>query len=221
MHILVVESTTEKIKKNKWKLRRLGFRKETPKRYVSHAKTTWHVNKARRFCERKGLKFHIKNSYGERSGDYRKVFFQNFRPNASRNKWYCSYCGKKLKSKKLVVDHLYPIYQVSKSLKLQKKLRNKGIHNVNDAKNLIPSRSPCNAKKSADMGLWILRGKIGKYGLIWKIRHALRNCIILYCLYFLVSKGIAKECYLFLEGFMWTHFNYTFPTWVQLFGGLL
>lgn len=43
----------------------------------------------------------------------------------------------------------------------------KGIHNINDVKNLISSCSKCNSRKSDKMGLWIIKGEIGRHFGYW------------------------------------------------------
>ena len=42
-----------------------------------------------------------------------------------------------------------------------------GISDINDVKNLVPSCEKCNSKKGSKMGLWLIRGDIGKHFGIW------------------------------------------------------
>ena len=109
--------------------------------------------------------------------DYRKTFFSN-NPPVIHNNYFCAYCGKLVNKENITVDHLYPIGAVKKDPKLQKKLKRKGIKDINDKKNLVPACRTCNKKKSANLGIWIIKGKIGKHQFLWIIRHLIRLIII-------------------------------------------
>lgn len=214
MHVLIIEAKPEKIRKHKWKLWRLGFKKEEPGKYIGTATSEWRINRIRKYCKENKLKFRINNGYGKRSANYRKVFFDNFPPNASRNKWYCSYCGKKVKSHKLEVDHLYPIYQASKSLKLQQRMRRQGIPGVNVKENLVPSCSRCNGKKGAKMGLWILRGKIGRNAQFWQAVFAAKAFAVFYIFTNLLQNGSLRYIYNGLVDLLWINWQISIPSWV-------
>lgn len=68
-----------------------------------------------------------------------------------------------------------------------------GIRDVNDPRNLVPSCAKCNSHKSAKMGLWIARGKIGQLTWLWMIRKISRLMIVVIALYILYSNGIILE----------------------------
>jgi len=53
-----------------------------------------------------------------------------------------------------------------------------GISGANDAKNLVAACRRCNSKKGTKMGLWIVRGFLGRSELLWKIRKLARIAII-------------------------------------------
>lgn len=133
-------------------------------------------------CKKYHLQYRINDNFSARSNDYRSIFFKNNTP-SFRNMYFCSYCGRLIGKDKVTVDHLYPVGAVKKSISLQKKLRKKGIGNVNDCKNLVPACKKCNQRKSAKLGVWIIKGQIGRIQWLWKIRHVLRLlcfCVILY-----------------------------------------
>lgn len=96
-----------------------------------------------------------------RSNTYRNDFFQYYSP-----PYRCRYCNRKL-SKKIVVDHLIPVAKAKKSAYARFLLKIQGIQNVNDPRNLVPSCARCNLRKSDKMGLWVLRGFLGKYKIYW------------------------------------------------------
>ena len=108
-----------------------------------------------------------------RSSDYRKVFLQNTTP-----PYRCRYCNRKLKTEYLEVDHLIPVGKVKSNPTARRRLRRLGADNVNDIKNLVPSCHRCNKRKGSDMGIWYIKGLLGKYEWYWKIRPVLWLAII-------------------------------------------
>lgn len=138
----------------------------------------WSFEELSDFCHINHLNIKIDNEFGERNTVYRRTFFQNNPPHI-KGRYFCAYCGRLLKKEKVTVDHIYPVSQAKKSIRLQKKLRRKGISNINDKKNLVAACWSCNSRKRAKMGSWILRGEIGRYPVLWVFRHLLR--IILVC----------------------------------------
>jgi hypothetical protein len=76
------------------------------------------------------------------------------------------------------VDHLYPVGRVARDLTLQKKLARKGIQNINDTKNLVAACKRCNDRKKDAMGVWILKGKIGRYKWLWWVRYLVRTACL-------------------------------------------
>jgi 5-methylcytosine-specific restriction endonuclease McrA len=155
---------------------RYGVRKVSPNKYKGQV-TKKQYRALRKICWRHYLHFASDNAYGKRSSDYRFVFFKNARP--VFGKYYlCTYCGRLVSKAKVEVDHLYPIGKVSKSLRLQKKLKRKGINNVNDLRNLVPSCKRCNRMKGAELGFWIIRGRIGRHPKVWLIRWMIRFSLI-------------------------------------------
>ena len=146
--------------------------------YVSKRKT----KKLRRYANEKGLSFRLENELGRRRADYRRRYFSAHPPDVGK-RYICVYCGKWLKKENTTVDHLYPVGQVARDLALQKKLERKGIRNVNDPRNLVAACGKCNAEKGDSMGLWILRGSVGRYPWLWMIRYLIRAGILALAIY--------------------------------------
>ena len=63
---------------------------------------------------------------------------------------------------------------------------------VNDIRNLAPACRDCNSKKSDKMGLWVIRGWLGKYKLYWIILRIIQIVCILLMIYggFYLAKKI-------------------------------
>ncbi len=137
------------------------------------------LKKLRKFAKAQvpPLRIRINNSLGRRRADYRRRFFAGHKPDIGK-RYICVYCGKWLKKDKVTVDHLFPVGPVSRDVKLQKKLERKGIHNINDIRNMVAACHSCNQNKADKMGLWILRGRIGRHPGIWFLRYLLRAAVI-------------------------------------------
>ena len=113
------------------------------------------------------------NGYGRRNRSYRESFIRNHEPDAF-GRYRCVYCGKLMRREDLTVDHLYPVGEASASIRLQERLKAKGLSGVNDQKNLVAACPCCNRKKGNRMGLWILKGKLGRLTWYWPARKLLR-----------------------------------------------
>ena len=131
-----------------------------------------------RYCNKNNIRCTVENNFSQRSADYRKNFFINNPPPILNRYYFCSYCGRLVNKNKITVDHLYPINAVKHDIRLQKKLKRKGMEDINDIKNLLPACKGCNSKKSDRMGLWLLKGKIGRYQNLWYVRHILKIAIV-------------------------------------------
>ena len=144
--------------------------------------TKGRMKKIRRFAEERDLIFRIENEMGRRRADYRRRYFSAHSPDIG-SRYICVYCGKWMRKEDTTVDHLYPVGQTARDLSLQKKLEKKGIRNVNDPRNLVASCHSCNARKGDSMGLWILKGRIGRHAALWALRYLLRAGILALALY--------------------------------------
>jgi hypothetical protein len=151
------------------------------------------------YCDRERLKYVINGNFSERSSDYRATFFKNNPPFIS-DKYFCTYCGRLIRKDKVTVDHLYPVGAAKRSVSLQRKLKRRGINNINDVKNLVPACKRCNSNKGKKMGVWIIRGRLGRHPWLWVIRHILRAVIIATVMYWLWTSGILQEIWAVFTG---------------------
>lgn len=129
--------------------------------YYGHLKER-DYNKLLTFCQYNRVKCYTQGSFSERSSGYRKAFFKANRPYIN-NRYVCAYCGRLVKKDKLTIDHLYPVNKAKRSTYIQKKLKSQGLSGINDVRNLVPACRKCNQRKSDKMGVWILKGKIGRH----------------------------------------------------------
>lgn len=130
-----------------------------------------------KYCNKNNLKFEINNNFGKRSTTYRSTFFK-FNAPFIGNYYFCAYCGKLITGKGITVDHIYPVYKVNKSQRLQNKLKKIGATSVNDWQNLVASCWSCNLKKGTQTGIWILKAKLGKNNWMWIFIWMLRVILI-------------------------------------------
>ncbi len=141
----------------------------------------------REYCEKTHLKFHINNGFGTRGQGYRQKYFDNNPPHFLGKYYFCAYCGRLRSKKNITVDHLYPISKADTNVQMQKRLRKRGIRNINDADNLVAACASCNQKKGSKTGYWIRRGSIGRLPGVWYIRHAIRMALFCAVVYLIVS----------------------------------
>lgn len=188
---VVVKCKRKNKRRVKRKLRRFGLYWTGEDTFVGDIEKS-EYKKLARFCNSKRLVFYINNEYGTRGTHYRADFF-NHNPPVIKDRYFCAYCGRLIRKRRITVDHLYPIGAVNKNLSLQKKLKRRGIENINNIKNLVASCNYCNQKKGTKMGKWIWRGRIGRYPIVWVIRHFIRICIFAGILYYLHTSNFLQE----------------------------
>lgn len=111
----------------------------------------------------------MKKHIYERSTNYRRNFFNRYHGILGTGIYHCSYCGKLLTKKRLRVDHLIPIYRVKEAGIGRVIMSLHGIRDINDTRNLVPSCESCNSRKGSKMGLWIVRGAVGRHYIFWFI----------------------------------------------------
>lgn len=120
-----------------------------------------------------------------RSKNYREKFIRMHPPDR-HGKYRCVYCGRKIKTKEMQVDHIVPIGAVRRHPLLRAHMKGR----VNDMSNLVPSCRKCNLKKSAKTGLrYRIRARLGSHEGYWKFRKAVRTILIL-LLVFAVCYGM-------------------------------
>lgn len=147
------------------------WRKEIPKEEVP--------DYMREYGERKKLHIFTDEPEWSRGSGYRVKFL---RLHGREGTFRCVYCGKKLDTYSLTVDHLYPIGYVNgspKSRRHRERLREKGIRNINQLSNLVPACARCNSRKGKKTGIWILRGKLGSHPWFWPAAKAAAAMVIL------------------------------------------
>lgn len=128
-----------------------------------------------RQLRRAGIKYSCYKVEYERAGNYRQVFFAR-----TKGPYRCRYCHKKLQKNQVVVDHIVPVAKVQKTNTARIALAASGCRNVNDIRNLAPACQRCNSKKSDKMGIWVIRGWLGKYRFYWILLRLFQIlCIIL------------------------------------------
>lgn len=123
------------------------------------------------------------NKKYERSTDYRKNFFKNNSGLFGSDKYQCVYCGKIRDKKKIQVDHHIPVHKVKKFGLGRILMKIKNINNINSTKNLVPACQKCNQRKGSKMGLWLIKGIVGKHFSWWIFVWLLRLLLLLATLY--------------------------------------
>lgn len=129
--------------------------------------------------DRYGIYYRWYRSEYERAGNYRQVFFER-----TKGPYRCRYCHRRLKKTYMQIDHIVPVAAVQRSAYARFLLHLEGAENVNSIRNLAPACKKCNKKKLDKMGLWVLRGWLGKYEAYWVIKRIVIFLFILFlCLF--------------------------------------
>ena len=145
----------------------------------------------RDYCTAHHISIRITNPFGTRGNGYRRKFFDTYPPFIG-GFYICAYCGRPVWKDHLTIDHLYPVGKIKRSAVLQKRLMKMGYESVNDVRNLVPSCSRCNNRKAAKMGIWIIKGNLGRHPWVWVIRHIIRISL-LWAVFLAVSSGMYKS----------------------------
>lgn len=139
--------------------------------------------------DRYGIYYRWYRSEYERAGNYRQVFFER-----TKGPYRCRYCHRRLKKAYMQIDHIVPVAAVQRSAYARFLLHLEGAENVNSIRNLAPACKKCNKKKLDKMGLWILRGWLGKYEAYWVIRRiVIVLLIVLLCIVSLALLSFVPE----------------------------
>lgn len=163
------------------------------KSYYTKKVTSIEENELVNYCKNNGLKYSIIEDIYMRNASYRQDFMNQIQ---DKKYVFCAYCGLLIKTDKITVDHIIPVNKTKQGKKgarwLMKILK---IDDVNSIKNLAAACQNCNSRKRTKMGLWILRGFIGKNDILWIIRWILRIIILIilvYMTYWLFQPGNSK-----------------------------
>ena len=133
-----------------------------------------------------GLKCILIPEQYTRSDNYRKEFFKAQKP-VNNALYRCAYCGKKFTFQQIQVDHIFPVNELSYSGIVRKRAASYGIANANDVKNLCCACKKCNLKKGTKLGMWVIRGFLGKHEAYWKVRHIAKAIVFWLCIIFAIS----------------------------------
>lgn len=139
-----------------------------------------------KFAELNGLKCILIQEQYTRSDNYRKEFFKAQKP-VNNALYRCAYCGKKFTFQQIQVDHIFPVNELSYSGIVRKRAASYGIANANDVKNLCCACKKCNLKKGTKLGMWVIRGFLGKHEAYWKVRHIAKAIVFWLCIIFAIS----------------------------------
>lgn len=163
----------------KSKLRRIGANEHTDGSFSISAEDKGYITKV---CDKYRLKCVWYKKEWTRSSNYRYTFFRFNKP-----PYRCRYCNKRLPKGKVEVDHLIPVGMAKKYRFARLLLRIRGIRNVNDSRNLVPSCHRCNERKRDRLAGWYIKGRLGKYKLYWIIKY-LSELIFWICIIYLLYK---------------------------------
>ena len=191
MSEIIVTCTKRQRKRHKRRLRRYGLKHTGENTFIGNVPRRKYT-KFCEYCRRYKIRYRINNTFGVRNSGYRTIFFQNHR-SVFGNMYFCAYCGRLMKKKNVSVDHIYPVDKVSKSPKMQRKLKLRRMTDVNDKRNLVASCKRCNLRKGTRTGFWIFRGKIGKSNLFWIVRYVIRIVALCYVCLRLYESGVLEK----------------------------
>ncbi len=175
------------------------------RRHIDDDKTEL-IKEIKHFCRRRLLRLYLQDDSMDRRSAYRNTFFKNNK--GFLGLYFCAYCGRPMRKRKVKVDHIVPVYLAGNSLFYRGLLERRGIKTVNDARNLAASCFECNARKGSRGGIWVLRGILGKSTartLFRELFLLLAGGIVLYYLtdflYVNIYQTVAPSIYNFLVGF--------------------
>ena len=125
----------------------------------------------------------------ERSNDYRKRFFLSNPPHL-KGKYFCAYCGTLLELEELTVDHIIPVVKAQRNGFSKWILKKINITDINDERNLACSCIECNSRKGRKIGIWTIRGFLGKHKWFWFIFYVGFICLTI--LVFMAAYEVIK-----------------------------
>lgn len=174
----------EILKKN---IKNVAYNKSNHFYYIKNVDDDKNLKNITGLCKKYHIPYKAINADYDRDTSYRKRFFSN--NHGIHNKYFCAYCGKILTPEEITVDHITPVAAARKSKFAQRILKLFGITNINCNKNLAPSCRECNSKKGANIGLWPIRGYIGKHNFVWILGHTISFSVLFCVVYMFFSYG--------------------------------
>lgn len=154
------------------------------------------IQRIKRFCQQQFKYYRFIDESMERSTNYRDCFFKQQKGIFGTKIYICAYCGKFLKRRNVQVDHIIPVYKAKTNFFYRNLLSIRGIKNVNDIRNLTASCKKCNCKKSANGGLWIIKGIFGRSPvrvIVKELIYLIIGSVLLYFLYIFLKENIGCQ----------------------------
>lgn len=135
------------------------------------------------YCKENRLRCNVYESRYLRDHSYRNVYMQRIK--GRRKYLFCAYCGIPKRIETITVDHIIPVKKAKYTRMAKWLMKQFSIKDVNDYANLCASCKHCNSRKGTKMGMWLLRGYLGRYQWLWMIRWGVRLCVAGFLLAFL------------------------------------
>ena len=144
------------------RLARMGF---SYRPYPSGGGGKWELStpdakeaaRAKRTAARLGARVLLYTDAEARSADYRRKFLASHMPGPD-GKWACAYCGRRIYTRDMEVDHIIPVRLAQVSPRIRRLMKRWGYDGINDPKNLVPACRRCNRAKGMKAGWWMYRG---------------------------------------------------------------
>ena len=142
-----------------------------------------------------GFKYNWYKKEWSRASNCRDRFFR-----LTKAPYRCRYCNRHLKKEYVEVDHLIPVGKVKNNRSHARQLMNiSKLDDINDIRNLVASCRYCNRRKGDKLGIWYIRGILGKYKIYWTIVYILKLCILILLLYIIMKTDLGKEIHYWLR----------------------
>lgn len=182
-YLITIKNNGNNTYKYRKHLRSLGF-SYNGRSWQIKTRNLNELKKIKHFCFFHKLKYEQIDAKYTRNSSYRNEYFSHYQPHLF-NRYFCTYCGRLLKRRDAVVDHIIPVKKATSSIICRKFIDFMQWSGVNDYHNLCSSCFSCNQRKGAKTGLWVIRGYIGKLRIFQILRWILRTIIMLLLFRFL------------------------------------
>lgn len=187
--ILVIRGAKHRLRRYSGYLEENKFRAIPVSRYSIKYQRTFKPEEKRllkkikkKFTLKPGIACEITDEDFARNSSYRQFYFKNEVPYWG-NRYRCIYCGRFLKKEDVTIDHIIPIYKAEHCISARMLMKILGLKTVNDYGNLGAACEKCNKKKGSKMGLWAIRGMLGKNKWFWRVRFTTYVIIVAAGLY--------------------------------------
>lgn len=150
-------------------LYQMGFKFNKQKKEWSKEAPLNEINGYKEYAKKHLFRTYSYPKNYERGTRYREDFFKYNKPVLFKKYYICAYCGRPLRKQDVSVDHIIPVNKAKKNPFTKMILRKLNIENINEPKNLVASCKSCNSRKGTKLGIWLLRGYLGKFKYFWII----------------------------------------------------